>query len=109
MATSGTGLAEMEHNIQYCLICVQSRTNRTCCVFMTLDEPIILTWEVVPDPPYTLHDYIPTKIEWMCVCVLVFVRVLPRAELAESLERGRGHVAESSVVAQQEKGQHLKP
>lgn len=38
----------------------------------------------------------------MCVCVL------PGAELAEGLEGGGGHVAEGSVVAQQQEGQHLK-
>lgn len=32
----------------------------------------------------------------------------PGAELAEGLEGGGGHVAERSVVAQQQKGQHLK-
>lgn len=34
--------------------------------------------------------------------------VLPGAELTEGLEGGGGHVAESSVVAQQQEGQHLK-
>lgn len=34
--------------------------------------------------------------------------VLPGADLAEGLEGGGGHVAESSIVAQQQEGQHLK-
>lgn len=40
--------------------------------------------------------------------MLICVHVLPGAELAERLQGGGGHVAESSIVAQQQEGQHLK-
>lgn len=36
------------------------------------------------------------------------VHLLPGAKLAEGLQGGGGHVAESSVVAEQQEGQHLK-
>lgn len=42
----------------------------------------------------------------VCVCLCVYI--LPGAELAEGLQGGGGHVAESGVVAKQEEGQHLK-
>lgn len=45
------------------------------------------------------------KVCW-CVCV---VSVLPGTELAEGLEGGGGHVAESSIITQQQESQHLKP
>lgn len=34
---------------------------------------------------------------------------LPGAELAEGLEGRGGHIAQSSVVAQQQESQHLEP
>lgn len=44
------------------------------------------------------------RLRWY-VCV---VCVLPWAELTEGLEGGGSHVAESSVITQQQEGQHLK-
>lgn len=37
------------------------------------------------------------------------VSVLPGTELAEGLEGGGGHVAESIIITQQQESQHLKP
>lgn len=34
---------------------------------------------------------------------------LPGAELAEGLEGRGGHIAQSSVITQQQEGQHLEP
>ncbi len=47
-------------------------------------------------------------VQYIKLCWCVCVRVLPGTELAEGLEGGGGHEAESSVVAQQQEGQHLK-
>lgn len=44
----------------------------------------------------------------MLVGVCVCLYILPGAELAEGLQGGGGHVAESGIVAKQEEGQHLK-